>query len=287
MHNNDIRYYRIGSLVWQITGPAFHESEELAQFRCEPCQADEQFFVRMADEIVAPAMPCIHKNVYEFFYGNGESRVRLIYQEQSNGILLKDEEKAHGMHEIDYDITSLKYYSGNLALRIMDMPHRIISHGGIFLHASYIIKDGQAILFTAPKQTGKSTQAELWRATRGAEIINGDRVILRKIDGTWYACSSPYCGTSKICQDAVAPIKAIVILGQSKKNAVCKATAREALEALLNGCTYNVWDKKQVDASMSIMERIITDLLMVRLDCLPDESAVAALEEFLWQWKKT
>ena len=272
--------------MWQITGPVFRETEEMEQFRCQPCQADERFFVRVANEISAPAVPCLHQEAYEFFYDDGVSCARLIRQERRSGVLLKDEEQEQGLHKIDYDIASLDYYSNHLALRIMDIPRRIIAHEGIFLHASYIVANGQAILFTAPKQIGKSTQAELWRKSRGAKIINGDRAIVRKIDGVWCACGSPYCGTSKICHNVTAPIKAIVMLGQAKENTVRMATPREGLAALLDGCTYDVWDKKQVDAAMTIMEQMIADVPMVKLNCLPDESAVKALEDFLWQWKK-
>ena len=286
MHNNEIRYYRIGNLVWQITGPTFHETEEMAHFRCDPCRSDERYSVCMRNEISVPDMPCVHQEVYDSFYDDGTSRVRLIRQEKHSDILLKDEECEPGIHKIDYDIASLDYYSGHLALRIMDMPRHMIRHGGIFLHASYIVVNGQAILFTAPKQTGKSTQAELWRKARDAKIINGDRAIVREIDGVWCACGSPYCGTSKICHNVTAPIKAIVMLGQAKENTVRMATPREGLAALLDGCTYDVWDKKQVDAAMTIMEQMIADVPMVKLNCLPDESAVKALEDFLWQWKK-
>lgn len=286
MPNNDTRYYQIGGLVWQINGPAFCENEYMAQFRCEPNQADECYDVRLTDKITLPILPCLYKNLYEEFFGNEVSYARVIYQEREGGILFKDKLSEPGVHKIDYYNASLDCYSNNLTLKMMDIPRRILFHDGIFLHASYVVVDGQAVLFTAPKQTGKSTQAELWRKTRGADIINGDRVILRKIDGVWCACSSPYCGTSKICHNVTAPIKAIVILGQSKKNAVRTVTAHEGLAALLDGCTYDVWDKKQVDTAMTIMEQIITGVPMVRLDCLPDESAVKTLEEFLWHQKK-
>lgn len=272
--------------MWQITGPTFRETEEMEQFRCAPCQGDERFSVCVRDEIFAPDMPCVHQELYDSFYDDGTSCVRLIRQERRNDILFKDKEQDLGIHEIDYDSASLDYYNNQLALRIMDMPRHIIRHSGIFLHASYIVADGQAILFTAPKQTGKSTQAELWRKTRHAEVINGDRAIVRKVGDIWYAYGSPYCGTSKICHNVTAPIKAIVILGKSEKNTVRMATPHEGVAAMLDGCTYDVWDKKQVDAAMTIMEKVITELPMVKLDCLPDESAVRALEEFLWQQTK-
>ena len=56
---------------------------------------------------------------------------------------------------------------------IMSHNHRVI------LHSSFISRQGEGILFTAPSGTGKSTQADLWkRHEEGVTIINGDRSIL-------------------------------------------------------------------------------------------------------------
>ena len=55
----------------------------------------------------------------------------------------------------------------------------LIAHESIILHASYVNYNGKAILFTAPSGTGKSTQAALWEEYKGAEIVNGDRVIIQ------------------------------------------------------------------------------------------------------------
>ena len=46
------------------------------------------------------------------------------------------------------------------------------------LHASYVVRDGKALLFSAPSGTGKSTQAEFWHTRRGCDIINGHIVSL-------------------------------------------------------------------------------------------------------------
>lgn len=214
---------------------------------------------------------------YEVLYDTA----RVVYSERTGDILLRDNDLGHGRHEILLSREGSTYYGSHLVMHLMDLPRYFPDFGGVFLHASYIISQGRAILFTAPKQTGKSTQAALWAKYRGAEIINGDRVLLRKSGNTWRAWGSPYCGSSKICRSADAPIGAVVLLGQAPENRVRPAAPREALAALLDGCSYDVWDHRQVETVLTLAGELVEQVPMVRLDCLPEESAVCALEEFL------
>ena len=105
-----------------------------------------------------------------------------------------------------------------MVMKIMNLPRQILLQDGVFIHCSFVVKNGTAILFSGNKQVGKSTQAELWRKYRNTLTANGDRAILRKIDGVWCACGSPYCGTSQICENITCPVETIVILSQGKEN---------------------------------------------------------------------
>ena len=67
---------------------------------------------------------------------------------------------------------------------------------------------------------GKSTQAGLWERYRGAKIVNGDRALLRKINGSWAACGWPVCGSSDICLLGDTPIHAIIMLYMTKISAM-------------------------------------------------------------------
>ena len=101
------------------------------------------------------------------------------------------------------------------------------------LHTSFIKWQGKAILFTAPSGTGKSTQADLWRRIEGAEIINGDRAVLRKEGGIWKAWGLPYAGSSRIFRNESAPVGAIVVLRKNDRNEL----RRLRLPKHLNGYT--------------------------------------------------
>ena len=50
------------------------------------------------------------------------------------------------------------------------MKKILLKYNGIILHSSFINFENKAILFSAPSGTGKSTQADLWKKYKNAEI---------------------------------------------------------------------------------------------------------------------
>lgn len=53
----------------------------------------------------------------------------------------------------------------------------------LVLHCAYMQREGKAILFSAPGGTGKTTQATLWEKHRGTRVVNGDKALIRRVDG--------------------------------------------------------------------------------------------------------
>ena len=95
------------------------------------------------------------------------------------------------------------------------------------LHSSLVRRaEGDAILFTAPSGTGKSTQAGLWERFAGAETLNGDRSMLRRVDGVWTAFGSPFAGTSGIYRNESAPVRALIVLRQAPENTIRRLSVR-------------------------------------------------------------
>ena len=60
---------------------------------------------------------------------------------------------------------------------------RLAAFDGLLLHASLIDYGGSGILFVGNSGVGKTTQAELWQQHLGAEILNGDKALVRLLDG--------------------------------------------------------------------------------------------------------
>ena len=67
----------------------------------------------------------------------------------------------------------------------------ILRFEGFQFHASAVMLDGRAYLFSAPPGTGKSTHTEKWCRLFGAEIINDDKPVLRRINGDWMVYGTP------------------------------------------------------------------------------------------------
>lgn len=166
-------------------------------------------------------------------------------------------------------------------LESMEVEHLVARNDGFVFHCSYIDRDGEAILFTAPSETGKSTQADLWHQYRGAEIINGDRAAIRLADGRLLAEGIPFAGSSKYCKNRSLPIRAIVYLGQAPKTSIRKMRGYEAFSKIWEGVSVNTWDREDMERVSAVVQKVAEQIPIYHLPCTPDESAVIALEEVL------
>lgn len=172
-------------------------------------------------------------------------------------------------------ITAARFFS------TAGMHTKLLQRSAVILHASYIDWDGSAILFAAPSGTGKSTQAELWEQYAGAEIINGDRALLRRRGSVWHAFGYPCCGSSMICKNRTLPLKAIVILEQAKENRVEILSASQKIRALVSGTEIYLWDTDEINQAFHLAEQISKEVPVIKLACRPDKNAVTVLKEYL------
>lgn len=106
----------------------------------------------------------------------------------------------------------------------------------MFMHCSALSYKGNGVLFTAPSGTGKSTHSALWAKTFGEDVVmvNDDKPLLRKINGEWYVCGTPWDGKHHISNNISVPVKAIVIIRQSKENIIETASNKQAVITILN-----------------------------------------------------
>ena len=176
----------------------------------------------------------------------------------------------------------IKYYENiEYLISRLNIQGILLSKEVMILHSSFIIHNNESILFTAPSGTGKSTQASLWEKYKGAEIINGDRSAIGTRTGEYFAYGLPFCGSSNICKNKEAPLKAIVVLKQAKENSVRRLSKIEAFKILLGQVAINRWNKKDMELAMTLIEELIEKVPVVMLSCRPDKEATDVLNDYL------
>lgn len=182
---------------------------------------------------------------------------------------------------LNEDCYSEDSWNINQFFSIIGLHSLFLHRDGIILHASYIEHNKNAILFTAPSQTGKSTQAKLWESQEGAEIINEDRVLIRKKDSVWYAYGIPMCGSSDTCVNEKYPVRAVVELKQSKDNNVFQLNKLQKYKALLLGTQYHLKDKNEEVLVHELISNLIEDIEIIGYSCCLGISAAETLKRYL------
>lgn len=148
----------------------------------------------------------------------------------------------------------------------------------IILHSSYIIYNESGIIFSAPSQVGKSTQARLWKEYVGnIEIVNGDRSVIGIDNGRVKAFGVPFCGSSNISLNISSYVECITILRQGPQNIIKELSATDAVKLLYSECSIPVWDHESVVGIMKTLWDIVGQIPVYLYYCTNDKSAVDEL----------
>lgn len=112
---------------------------------------------------------------------------------------------------------------------------QLLNYDGLMLHASAVVVDGKAYLFSAPCGTGKSTHTGLWLQTFGdrAYILNDDKPALRRQDGRWYAYGTPWSGKHDISVNIGVPLAGIAMVHRGDTNEIARWNGRDAIHAVM------------------------------------------------------
>ena len=152
------------------------------------------------------------------------------------------------------------------------------------LHAATIAYRGQAVLFSAPSETGKSTQTEFWKKLYPKEVIlfNDDTPIIRKQGENLYAFGTPWSGKTEINENICAPLRSIVFLKQARENYIRPLSTVEAAVRLVNETRKPVFDSL-MEMHMQLINEIIVNTPIYELSCNISDKAVELVKETLFQ----
>lgn len=152
--------------------------------------------------------------------------------------------------------------------------------GGMMLHASAVVVDSEAYLFSAPSGTGKSTHTSLWLRYFGdrAYILNDDKPAIRLKDGKVYAYGTPYSGKFDISRNIGVPLKGIAFVERSETNFVERMDAKKAMYSILNQTARPAAPQKYMRL-LKVLDGILKNVPVYTLHCNMElEAAKVAYE---------
>lgn len=165
-------------------------------------------------------------------------------------------------------------------LLYLALERPLLRFGRIIMHASAVVYEGRAYVFTAPSGGGKSTQAAIWEKYMHAGVMNGDKVILHADAAGLTAYGGPIAGSSGICKSVSAPVAAIVQLEKGDKNEITPLTSRESYLLVYGEAVKSDWDTDFNRRLLQIAADYPQRARYVRMNCTADRSAAECLLQY-------
>ncbi|HIT73309.1 MAG TPA: hypothetical protein IAD10_06595 [Candidatus Fimicola cottocaccae] len=110
----------------------------------------------------------------------------------------------------------------------------IYKFNAFMFHGAAVKKNDDVFMFMAASGVGKTTHARLWKKVFGDDchIINGDKPIIRFIDGKYYVYGTPWSGKEGININTRGVLKGICFIEQSPRNSITKAEPKDIIPKL-------------------------------------------------------
>lgn len=143
------------------------------------------------------------------------------------------------------------------------------------LHSACFDIDGIGVAFAASSGTGKTTHLNRWQNYLGyrLKVVNGDKPIVRFIDGKPFAYGTPWCGKEKLGCNTKTPLKHICFIKRNEKNFVEKISKEEAIPRIFNQVYMPRSNPKLVEKTMELIDKLLTCTELWIIHCNLDENA--------------
>lgn len=188
-----------------------------------------------------------------------------------------------GFHTLYYPASRWQEYSRIWCCTHLLCPEQLLlRHDAILLHSALVMLEGKAILFCGASGAGKSTQAELWHRHLGADILNGDRTVIRKTSDGFTGGGSLWSGTSGIYRREYAPIAGIFLVEHGPRNRI-DPLGFDAFKPLLTQTLTNSWDEAFMAKAVGLISDLMDQIPVYRLSCRPEKEAAELAYQVLFK----
>lgn len=278
-----IRYYHFADITIAISGlPEIVQDGQYLSCFCSP-REDEVLRVDVEQcKLVIPADAVDMLDHCRYMQNGKEYRMGWIQRIKPAVAAAPADWKQQALTiQVNPELYEKPYFTVNQILALAGFHSAFLYRNCATLHCSYVDIGGRAILFAGASGAGKSTQAQLWHNYRGADIINGDRALIFRRNGVWFAGGISICGSSDICQNKTLPVAAIVLVSKASINQMVTVPFAECFRAILAGMAFYQWSQEETELASNLAMDIVSGIPIYRLCCRPDEGAVEALEKGL------
>ena len=261
-------YYRIAEVTLrsQISLPSFNA------FICEKAKPDvtletaEEVPPAGGGEIICGRIAVRKVADGWFFHAKENDRFGMLVSDDYKRLRLLQQEKR--------SITFNEMWYIRIALECL-----LIHRGYVSLHAACVDLDGEAFAFSGPSGIGKSTRANVWINTFGAELISGDRPMIRTDRPE--AFGVPWDGKEHCFRNAHFPLSVICDVRRSDSVYVRKMTFAQKRRLLMQQCFLPMWDTDTAAIQIMNIVRLASRAKIVRVFCGPREDDMKALRQAL------
>ncbi|WON96184.1 MULTISPECIES: hypothetical protein [unclassified Sphingobacterium] len=209
------------------------------------------------------------------FYEKEDTFITTIRNEEGNAVWYLQSDR-NFEHSILYvPASTADEQSGVITwMAMMIFGQASLLHNTIMIHASVVNHEGKGVAFLGKSGTGKSTHSRLWlKHIPNTVLLNDDNPAVRITNEGVLIYGTPWSGKTPCYKNEQLPLQGFVRLQQAPMNEFEWQTGLKGFIAVLPSCTSIRWNKELFANMNTILEKIIAQIPVGYLKCLPDAAA--------------
>ena len=149
---------------------------------------------------------------------------------------------------------------------------------GAVVHATAIVRRGLGWVFAGTHGAGKSTMASLFTKRDDAVVLSDDRVVVRRVAGTWKVFGTPWAGTVMQASPMAAPLAGVFFIRHGQQTEAIPLAADRVAPRLLARCFHPYWDRDALSGLVDTVSAVAVGVPCYDLPfALDAEGILAAL----------
>lgn len=218
------------------------------------------------------------------FYEKEDTFITTIVNEQGNGTWYQYSNRNFERSTIYVPESSAAEQSAVITwMSMMIFGQASLLHDTIMIHASVVNHEGNGIAFLGKSGTGKSTHSRLWLThIPNTVLLNDDNPAVRITAEGIFIYGTPWSGKTPCYKNERLPLKAFVRLQQAPANTFTWQPGLKGFIAVLPSCTAIRWNKDLFAGMNTILEKIVAEIPVGYLQCLPDAAAAQLCHSFIF-----